>query len=1084
MINRLPEPFLREIARQYVDNELDSLPEFCFVTPNKRTATFLTKYFKELISAADYCGLAPDILPITDFIGEFSESVEASVFELLFILYNVYSEILQRHATPEMIESGANLVDFNKFQYWGGVLISDFNDVDKYLVDPHQLFRNVATLKEISANYLTPEQIEVIKKYWREEDIPQPAKEFWNHVTYKSGRDCDEKRSTSGFVKLWQVMEELYIEFKNVLRDKGLAYSGMMYRDVCDFMKEASPEDFPYKRYVFVGFNVLSVSEKTIFSRLQKLGIADFYWDYASPTFDIVSSTATRFLKKQVKEFPSRYKAGQRLDSYPEVEIIAMPSAIGQTQVMPEVIRGLHPEIFLPDGSVNPGVSQHKLFNTAIVLPDEKLCVPLLNSLPDGLTNLNVTMGFSVRNAPVYSLFRNIVSMQLRARLLKYDNTFFYEDVIAVLSHPLIRLASAEACDSIIDMINRRRLFNIPISELNKEKYASLSHVFKVVNNVSDSSAVIGYLYELIEWLESLVIKARNDEFSSPADDKSIEGTDHNSPVDSQSRQLPPVEPERDNNSLEENDSELDEEQLRRKSIYSLERGFLTAYRDALAELARLDRVYLLGKNMFLADKTVFHLVERILGHKTIQFEGVPLRGLQIMGVLEVRNLDFENIVIMSMNERIFPRRHYSKSMIPNALRKAYSMATLEHQESIYSYYFYRMISRARKVVLMYDGRNIGAKSGQPSRYINQVRFIFPYDKMIYSPTSYSLTPPVIDSSGVPKSPAIIAKLNRYVSETSPRYLSASSINAYINCPLQFYLQNVEQFYEVDELKDYMDDSTYGTIVHETIQWIYEAEQARLGVEILDVDEPMLARLSTDRNIGYHLARSIKKNYLRWGEDDPRPLFGDSELFFRIMTRQIRYMFTKEVNLLPFSFKSAEAGRSMRFRISDSLTVNLTYRIDRVDVIKSSDESFIRLIDYKTGSDTNKAGSIAELFNSETESRNKALLQLLLYSNAYAQDENYGGRIEPMLYSLRRIAIDDITPFTLPAPKDAKSRSRYEITDYREFNDEFMSYLEHIVKEMLNPDIPFVAKPERHHCKYCQFQDICGKGIKSRILLA
>lgn len=1055
------EPFLSQVAREYAAHELDSLPEYCFVTPNKRTATFLLKYFEEHTSRAGYCGLTPHIIPITDFIGEYTASVEASVFELLFILYDVYSRVILRHSTPEMIESGACLVDFNKFQYWGGVLISDFNDVDKYLVEPHQLFRNVATLKEISANYLTPEQIEVIKKYWREEDIPEPAKEFWNHVTYQSGRDSDDRRSTSGFVKLWQVMEELYTEFRSELRKRGLAYSGMMYRDVCDFLKDAVPEDFPYSRYVFVGFNVLSVSERTIFSRLQKLGLADFYWDYASPVFDIESSTATRFLRHQVKEFPSRYEAGKRIDTYPQVEIIPLPSAIGQTQVMPEIIRGLHPEIFRPDGSVDPDVSQEKLFDTAIVLPDEKLCVPLLNSLPEGLTNLNVTMGFSVRNAPVYSLLRNIISMQLRARMLRYDNTFFYEDVIAVLSHPLIRLASPEACDGIIDMINRRRMFNIPVSELDCEKYASLSHVFKVVNNTSDSSAVIGYLYDLVDWLESLV--ERN----------MINAVAYSTETNPES-----ADP------LDSFDDAYDEEQIRRKSILSLERGFLRAYRDALAELSRLDRIYLVGKNMFLADKTVFHLVERILGHKTIQFEGVPLRGLQVMGVLEVRNLDFENIVIMSMNERVFPRRHYSKSMIPNALRRAYSMATLEHQESIYSYYFYRMISRAKRVVLMYDGRNMGAKSGQPSRYINQVRFIFPYHRLRYSPTGYSLTPPAVDSSGVPKSPSIVAKLQRYVSETSPRYLSASSLNAYINCPLQFYLQNVEQFYEVDELRDYMDDSTYGTIVHETVQWIYEAEQKRLGVEVLAVDEAMLRRLADNSNIGRHLERSIKKNYLKWDEDDPRPLFGDSELFFKIMTMQVRYMFEKEKNLLPFSFISAEAGGSMRFRVSDSLTVNLTYRIDRVDEIENGEDKYIRLIDYKTGSDTNQAGDIAELFDSATENRNKALFQLLLYSNAYAQDHHYGGRIEPMLYRLKKIAIEEITPFTLSASKTSGNRSRYPVADYREFNDEFMERLETTVKELLDPSVPFEARPDRHHCRFCQFQDICGKAVRSRILLA
>lgn len=1030
-------PFLQEVARQYAVNESENLSDFCFVTPNKRTATFLKKFLREEMAKADCGPMLPEVTTISDFVASFSSDVEASVFEQLFILYNVYSEIITSHSTPEMIESGANLIDFNKFQFWGGVLLNDFNDVDKYLVDAKQLFRNVETLKEISANYLTPEQIEVIKRYWNEEDIPQPAKEFWNHVVYKSGRAVDNKKNAGGFVRLWQVMNEIYGRFRDRLKEKGMTYSGKLYRDLCDYLSICSADDLEYKRYVFVGFNVLSASEREIFSRLKRYGIADFYWDYASPAFDIRSNSAIRFLQSQIKEFPSLYEAGRKRNDWPEIYVKALPSSIGQTKILPKVLSGLHPEIFNENLEINRSVSQESLIDTAVVLPDEHLCLPLLHSLPSGLDNLNVTMGFSLRNAPVATLVRNIISMQLRARMLKFDNTFYFEDIIAVLTHPLVRLASSEACDSIVAMINQRRLFNIPLSELIKEEYASLRPIFEVVSNNNDPDAVFGYLSRLMIWLRGLIEKRYDIE-------------------------------ENGTRNVEESEDDAS------ASSRSVELGFIQAYEDSIAELRRLDHEYLRGNKVFLADKTVFHLVERIIGHKTVSFEGVPLRGLQIMGVLETRNLDFDNLVVMSMNERVFPRRHYSKSMIPNALRRAYGMSTLEHQESIYAYYFYRMISRAKRVVLLYDGRNEGAKSGQPSRYLNQLRFIVPPEKFDFRPLTYRLSLPDFKHQGVEKTPAVMKKLSQFLSGNGKRCLSASSINTFINCPLQFYLMNIERFYEADEMKDYMDDSTYGTIVHETIQWIYEGEQKRLGVDELVVDEAMLERFSDSRLIGYYLERSIKKNYLKQDPDDQTPLYGDSELFKTIITQSIRLMLSREKELLPFSFKCSEVDERIDFKLPAGTTINLNFRIDRVDVVRSAnDEHYIRLIDYKTGGDVATADDIKSLFDSNNEQRNKAMMQLLLYSNAYAQRYGFEGRIEPILYRMRKMAVEKIKPLSI---RGIESNRRYQITDYRDVNEEFMQFLEEKIQEMFNPEIPFAPNPSRSHCNFCQFKEICGQG--------
>lgn len=1009
------EPFLKQVARCYVENERDKLLDYCFVTPNKRSGVFLSKYIGEMLVAHNGVSLNPMVMTISDLVSDLTGTVEASRIEQLFILYNVYAGILTEVMTPDELARGNNLIDFNKFQYWGDILLNDFNDVDKYVIDAAQLFRNVENLKEISANFLTPEQIEVIRRYWNEDFVPEPVKEFWNHAVHVSaGNDSTDKKNVAGFVKLWQVMHRIYIEFRKRLRESSMTYSGMAYRDALERIQCSEAEDFSYRRYIFVGFNTLSVSERKIFSSLRDLGIADFYWDYASPAFSITGNSASRFLKPLVEEFRSLYNAGQNVvEDYPDVEVIALPSTVGQVKLVEPLLRSIYPELF-NDKSENQDI----LVNTAVVLPDENLSIPLLNSLPAEIKDVNITMGYSLRQTPVASLLKNIISLQLRARKLKYENTFYYEDVLSVLSHPLVRNAEPAQCDAVVRMINENRMFNIPVSALDNEQFDRLAPIFQVVENVNDPMAVFGYIERLLKWL--------------------LEILNVNSPIDGELGIVTGGSP-------------------------VLEAGFVRSYQDALAELRRLSAKYLEGNKIYLEDKTVFHLVERIAGNQSVAFEGMPLRGLQVMGVLETRNLDFENVIILSMNERIFPRKHYSKSFIPNALRRGYGMASLDHQESIYAYYFYRLITRAGKVFLLYDARTTGVRSGDVSRYINQIKYFFPAGKVHVSFPVY----PLLSSSDSPmtikKTPEIMSCLERFFSETNRRSLSASSINEYINCPVQFYLSHIERYYAEDEIKDYMDEGTYGTIIHETVENIYMDQKGdRAELEISDM---LLKKLCDDRLIGGYLERSIKKNYLKMDPDDQTELKGDAAIFHKIMTRSIKLMFEREMELGRFNFIQGEKPVDVMMELPSGLKVNVTCRIDRIDrAFSDNGVSYIRLIDYKTGGDILKTPSVDALFDGTRANRPKAILQLLLYSAAYSVVEKYDGAIQPVIYKFRTMSIEPITPLKI---------GREPVEDWRDWKDEFIGSLDSLLQEMVDQNVPFVARPSDHACKYCKFKEFC-----------
>lgn len=1022
------KPFLQEIAEYYIEHNVKEITNYCFVFPNKRAGVFFNHF---LAQAADDAGtplIHPEVATISDFVADVSENVEASRIEQLFILYRCYRDVLTRNASGD---DDMNSVDFNKFQYWGDVLLSDFTDVDKYLVDSAELFHNIESLREISSNYLTPEQIEVIKRYWGDERAPRQVAEFWNHAVHVSDSgEHGARRATAPFIKLWQVMNELYVSFNRELDSRGLAYQGMTYRRALDIIRKTAPDDFPYDRYVFVGFNVLSTVEEQIFAAMRDKGLADFFWDYASPAFADGDNRATRFLKQYVSDFPQPSGArsiGSITGEWPAVEVVGVPSVNGQTKIVSEIVKRLI-----------PGRGDEKtLLSTAIVLPDENLCLPIINSLPEEITDINVTMGFPLRNTPVASLMSSIISMQLRARRLKYENTFFRDDVVGVLSHPLVRSISSESCDRIAKIISEKRLFNIPRTLLLSPEFSQLHPLFDLAEDASSSREVFAFLKRLTVWLLDEVYR----KYSVPVD----AGDD-----------AP--------------DDELAEVTL--TAAGAIEAGFLKHYLNALDELQRLQRRHLDDLNVDLSDSTVFHLVERLTGGESVSFEGRPLKGLQVMGILETRAIDFDNVIITSMNERIFPRKHFSKSFIPPALRRGYGMATIEHQESISAYYFYRLISRAKRVYLLYDSRTQGTQSGEPSRYINQLRYLYRPPQLRVSTAFYNLQ--IDDSYSVALSldPARRAKLRSYVDTDHPHYISATSINNYINCPMQFAMSYLEGYFDSDDVKDFFDEATFGSVLHQVVERLYSSQQVD-GRPVV-IDRGVINKLKRTEVIEPEIKRAINKLYLGRNENDPSPLTGDAELIAKMMHDMVRNMLSHELDFYDsFTFISGERKENVRLRISDRLTINFSYTIDRVDSVTGPDgRRIIRIIDYKTGSDE-VSSTIDLLFApTKTKSRNKAILQLFLYCNAFVQNSGLADSdtiVQPMIYRFRTIGRN--------LPPEPLSIDGRVVTDYREFNDEIMERLDEVLYPLFAPDadVTFDCAADDHACKYCKFTSICMK---------
>ncbi len=990
-MNSGPAPFLKLVAEAYAIHERELLSDCCFVFPNKRSAVFFTSYLDKEMSGKTY--ISPALETISELVSEFSTSIDASRYEQLFILYNEYAKL------------SGEVSDFDKFMFWGDMLLSDFNDVDRYMVDAEMLFTNVERLKEINSNYLTEEQLKAVKRYWGDERPGRYLEQFWSHIHYNEDDDASNggHKANKKFLKLWEVLAPLYRNFRSKLREAGLSTSGMHYREAAERLRQCHNADLPYKRYIFCGFNVLSTSELSIFNSFKKLGAGDYYWDYNSPAFKIPQNKAGRFIEKNIRDFPSRYDIdNEEITSFPEINILGVPSNAGQTKAAGQFISDM-----IADGSIT---DRGNAINTAVVLPDENLFIPMIHSIPfgkDRIESLNVTMGFPMRLSPISALIHTIVSMQMKARMHKGELSFFHEDVRALLTTPSIYSVAPDECEQVFKEIAEKRLYMVPVSTL-AASAPVYTLLFTPIGPKSGLEQVREYLMSVLDFVENTI---------------------------------PPAE-----------------------SGNKLQIQFIDAYRQAVTALYDAAKLWKID----MRDLTFFQLAERTINSAKINFKGEPLRGLQIMGMLETRSLDFENVIVLSMNERIFPRKQYTRSFIPEALRRAYGMATADFQESIFAYYFYRLLSRARKVWLTYDARSVGGtRSSEMSRYLTQLLYLYPEASVKHKLATFRGLTFKSPEIRIDKTTHIMKLLERFTIKNSGYNLSPSALNTYISCPLEFYLKYVRDYRVDNEVTDYMDSSTYGTILHEAAQNFYENLSHKGCKEITADTLKHYTRPENRHIIERIITQSINKNFNLLKDDKlDTPLVGEALVLGKVMLENIIVMLKAEIPYAPITFIGAEHELKSQFEVNQDLKINVRLFIDRIDEVNG----VRRFVDYKTGRDVLSASDVDSLFDSSIKDRPKGIMQLMFYCTYYRMITGDNQPVQPIIYQMRRLGVDGIKPITI---------GNIPVTDYHNFVDTYETKLRNLIEEIFNPHIPFTQAENEDACVLCEFKRIClREGVK------
>lgn len=958
------KPFLYQVASLFYEKWEAEVSRLAFVFPNRRTGLFFQKYLSEV---ADTPLFSPTILTINDLFIQLSGKQSADRISMLFILYDIY------------IRQSGSTETFDEFLYWGEMLLNDFDDIDKYMANARMLFSNVTDLREIENDFdfLSDEQIAAIRSFWSS--------------FYPRGDTPNQQQ----FLAVWQVLYDLYEEFRATLAAEGKGYEGMIFREVVESMERGESPDLPYEQIVFVGLNALSVSEERFLAQLQKREIADFYWDYVSDKVTDPDNKASYFVSRNLKSFPSSMKLPPEEKVKTEIEVIGIPSGIGQAK---------HVYTLLSDWCKEAEMSSEEALRTAVILPDEHLLIPVLNAIPEQIRRINVTMGYPLAGTPVASLIEYILALQKNVRYIDRNPLFYFRDVLPVLNHRYILSTSPEIISSLVKEITENNKIYISHTEL--EKTPLLEILFTPVTGVE---AFSDYLIKVLEELNK-VMSALSDEEEEDA-------------------------PQRTND---------------------LEQEFIFHYFTTVNRMKEVMK----DARIEMKIDTFFRLLKRVTDTITIPFHGEPLSGLQIMGVLETRALDFDRLIILSMNEGIFPQRKAANSFIPYNLRRGFGLPTYEHQDSVWAYHFYRLIERASHVSLLYDTRSNGLQTGEVSRFVHQLHYHYEVpmrDKLVVYNVSSSKTPPL----AVPKREDIMRRLDAYRKGGS-KAISASAINTYLDCPLKFYFSVVEGIREEEEVSETIESDVFGSILHKVMEELYKPFQGKM----VTVDLLKAIRKDTALLTGA-IARAFASEFFK--TEVVRSLTGQNYLIGEMIRKYVEKILERDGKLTPFIYIESERKINGLISLSDHSEIRLKGFIDRVDEVLDA----IRIIDYKSGSGTTTFSSIESLFNKEEKDRAKAVMQVFMYCWMYAHfTENKGKTIQPGIYYVRSLFSDPFDPSVYHRIERGKSE---KVEDFSGYAQAFEEGLRGCLDEIFNPEIPFTQTPTGKACSYCPFKGICGK---------
>ncbi len=946
--------FLKFVAEDLYNKYGNRLADAAIVFPNKRAGLFFNEYLKSMSAEPLW---SPAYMTINELFQECCELVEGDIILLVSKLYKEYCK--HTHSNEPL----------DRFYYWGELLIKDFDDIDKNLVDAEKLFANLKELRAIgnAADTLDEEQKSAIRQFF---------------INFNSEEKSEIKRR---FLAVWEVLLPIYNDFRASLRGEGIAYSGMMCRDVIEREEELY---FPYDKYIFVGFNALNRVEDAMFKILQQHGKALFYWDYDVAYIADKHHEAGRFMRENLKKYPNALEnLYYNLNEKKNITFVSAATENIQTR-------------YLADWLAR-NVKGNEIEN-AVVLCDEGLLGEVLHAVPPNVRDINVTMGYPVSHTPVYSFLQRLIELQIRG----YDDArkkFRYEAVHAILKHPYTLQCSENAHAIDKNITKNRNLF--PSDELlHADEFLA-----KIFVPATDNQAWINNLRDVIYTItNSCTAKETVDAY----------------------------------------------DELFRESLF-------TVYTQAQRMLSLLET-----GDLGLQLRTLSSLFMRVVGSLTLPFHGEPVVGLQIMGLLETRNLDFKNLILLSANEGNLPRGNSENSFIPHNLRRAFGLMLTEHRNSVYAYNFYRLIQRAENITMLYNSSSDGAGQGERSRYMMQLLADRAEDIKEIS-LKAGQKPDTYNCGEVEKSAEIMEQLRGIFDcnrNKKALVLSPSGINRYLDCPMKFYYYYVAKLKINQEVETKVQAIDFGNIFHKAAELFYDHIVNDSGANIEKSHlEPYIKK---DALLYPFVDKAFRECFFAC-ESDEKPEYDGQQFINReVIHRFLLRLVKMDAEHAPFRYIGSEqdAVFSMCAKTADGENIPLCIggRVDRMDCKNNT----IEIIDYKTGGKPDTPANVESLF-AHTGKRSGYIFQAMLYSAAVSMAQK-GAKVSPSLLYIHKQAQARRENYVININKQP-------VADYSLYHKEFIAHLQNTIDEIFNVNTPFCCTEEKDRCTYCDYRILCGE---------
>lgn len=956
------ETFLKQVAHDLYNKTEGNFTKVAIVFPNKRASLFFNEY---LAQESDRPIWSPTYVSISELFRQSSDLSIADPIKLVCDLYKVFQKATGSKET------------LDDFYFWGEMLIADFDDADKNMADTHALFSNLKDLNELMDNY-----------DFLEEGQKEALSQFFHNFSINQVTELKQR-----FISMWNVLGDIYAEYKALLESQSIAYEGMLYRQV---IEQLDVEALPYNKYIFVGFNVLNKVEHTLFKKLNEAGKAMFYWDYDTFYLNKTPHEAGEFIRRNLRDFPSELPASffDNLNQPKEVTFIESPTENGQVRYLPQWIR-------------ENLTFQEK--ETAVVLCNEALLQPVLHALPDNVKHINITMGFPLSQTPAYSFVNAL--MELHTSGYNPNNgRYLFAEVISVLKHPYTRQLSPEAEKLEQTLTRDNRFYPLP-SELKQDNVLEL--LFTPRRNNLDLCSMLSEALKEVAVIYQQQAASHSDAF----------------------------------------------DQLYRESLfktYTLVNRFHTLIES---------------KELNVQAGTFQRLLTRVMSSSSIPFHGEPAIGMQVMGVLETRNLDFRHLIMLSVNEGQLPKAGGDSSFIPYNLRKAFGMTTIDHKIAVYAYYFYRLMQRTEKVTLVYNTATDGINRGELSRFMLQFLIEWGYPvlrKQLEAAQSPQDSTPII----IEKTPDVMERMKSVFDiRNNPKALiSPSALNCYLDCPLKFYYKYVALLSAPDEVTADIDSAKFGSIFHYAAEHIYKDLTAhgklisRENLETLLKDE---VRLQT------YVDNGFKELFFNLPPNEQPEYNGIQLINSAVIVKYIQQLLRNDLRYAPFTFIGSEQRIFENIEICTS-TGDIQSRIGGIiDRIDSKGES-LRIVDYKTGGDADTPANVQSLFIPDKK-RSNYVFQTFLYASIVCKklrEKNDSRLVAPALLYIHRAASEKYSPvIQMGEPRKPKE----PVDNFAQYEGDFRENLKTLLEDIFNPDISFTQTEIEDKCAYCDFRALCKK---------